>query len=564
VNENPKRSVRNRRPSATALWKISAIATLVCPATLVLTWNALQASSRVGRLSVPPTYDDVVYFAAAAKWLSEAHRQPVLSSVVSLLSQHAPYATLSAIAGLLMTRHSYIGAYAVNGVVIAAFLLGIALLVRRSRLFQIAAALLLAGCVPVVGQAVNEARPDLPWGLAFGLLSAVLVNTPLTLRSRRMAIILGALSGVVVLLKPAALPASIGAIASLLVISRVAGELTDEPRAPAHTNGGRYWLFAAAGAAIMAPYLTVSLKHAAHYIWNTMVVNGDQWQYHAPLSAHATYYSAGYGGHLALGNWLWIGLALFAVRAALALACAQSDLARTIRLFCALAVAYAIPTLSPMKSFFLGAIFYGTFVVAMALNAVAVLDILAAVSPGSLRRWLAPVAALGLMVVFIRTAIAGEVVLATRFDDRLRQDMTTYSPLVWSTLRAAASTVPADHAPLDIAFLSPYPVNSWLMQLYAERELVPVRTREAYYGRSVNATVANLSSADIAVISTATPANFNGFTENADVMRAFDQSASYCVLGSWTLGPSQQLRVFAKGNLLCEAVRDRPGLVRPD
>jgi len=77
-----------------------------------------------------------------------------------------------------------------------------------------------------------------------------------------------------------------------------------------------------------------------------------------------------------LKYWFFVGLALFAIRLWLSRH-DRSDLQRGLALLAVVAASYAIPTVSVVKTFWLGAIFYGPFIVAMVLNYVAIADRLA-------------------------------------------------------------------------------------------------------------------------------------------------------------------------------------------
>jgi hypothetical protein len=89
---------------------------------------SLRLSEQFGRLSIPPTYDDVAYFLAAAQWLNAAPSQGLAANLYGLLHQHAPFSTLTAVIGFTLRPDGYLGPYAINAVIILAFLLGLAVL----------------------------------------------------------------------------------------------------------------------------------------------------------------------------------------------------------------------------------------------------------------------------------------------------------------------------------------------------------------------------------------------------------------------------------------------------
>src|SRR5262249_15237345 len=136
--------------------------------------------------------------------------------------------------------------------------------------------------------------------------------------------------------------------------------------------------------------------------------------------------SVGDAGRVALGYWFWVGMALFAIRLALQIFRNRSDLWEELKLFAIVAVAYAIPTASIMKTYFLGAAFYGSCIVAMSLNYAAIIGVsnVARFDEGPLAatpRWLmeqAPRLILFSIVafVFISQVASGHIDLATKFD----------------------------------------------------------------------------------------------------------------------------------------------------
>jgi len=114
-------------------FKTVSVAAFVLLLTAIITCAGIQASLKFGRLSIPPTYDDVVYFTSAAKWLAAWPTRSIASSLHALLAEHAPFSTITAIAGFRLTPHGYLGHYAINAIVVAAFLSGLAALMVAVR-----------------------------------------------------------------------------------------------------------------------------------------------------------------------------------------------------------------------------------------------------------------------------------------------------------------------------------------------------------------------------------------------------------------------------------------------
>ena len=178
----------------------------------------------------------------------------------------------------------------------------------------------------------------------------------------------------------------------------------------------------------------------------------------------------------------------------------RRDLGAAFTVLAAGFIAYAIPTLSSVKSYFLGAMFYGVFIVAMMLNfgaVVAGLD--AAISRQMLRPALQHWLRLGLHLIplaavlslFIVTSFPGRVTLSTSLTRDQIQDIRTATAKVWSLLQKSLAQGPEafDHpgkVPV-ISFSSPYPVTSATIQLYAVRAYSILDVRGEYFNRTLDA-----------------------------------------------------------------------------
>ena len=318
-------------------YKTILVVALVLLLTAIITYAGIRASLKFGRLSIPPTYDDVVYFTSAVKWLAALPSRSLAASLCALLGEHAPFSTITAVAGFLLTPDSYVGHYAVNAVVVASFMLGIAALVWRSSLIDIAICLTGVACIPLMVQALNEARPDLPWGLASGLAIAGIVHKPIQQRSFWAVAMLGFSCGLAALIKPSALPASLACFAAVFLVSTVGGWFGPDNLPTLRNAAWRGLIFGLGAICALAPYLSVSLSQITGYIWRTLVENRALWALDANLYDHAVYYSFGHVGRLALGYSLLVGLGLFAARLALGAYLKSKDLVQALILLSAVA-----------------------------------------------------------------------------------------------------------------------------------------------------------------------------------------------------------------------------------
>ena len=276
-----------------------------------------------------------------------------------------------------MDPDSYIGHYAINFVPVGVFFFGVAWLIRDASLLNIVTCLVGVACVPLIIQTFNEARPDLPWGLAMGLAIGGIVYRRLTDRPVRSVALLGMLCGFAVLIKPSALLASTFCIGFTLLVS-AATDWFGQGRKPTFRGSAlRILVFGAAFVLAATPLLIVSFGHIWRYVWRTLIDQNEFWAYSAGLVDHLLFYVQGSGGgYISLNYWFQVGLALFAVRIGLAAWLDRNDLVRVIPLVLAVAVTYAVPTATPMKSYFIGAMFYSTFIMSMVLNYTAIATLL--------------------------------------------------------------------------------------------------------------------------------------------------------------------------------------------
>ena len=228
-------------------------------------------------------------------------------------------------------------------------------------------------------------------------------------------------------------------------------------------------LFAAGLFAGTAAIIGIDLVKTIGYILRTMVYDRDFWTVDESFRTSLLHYSTGPEGRLALGFWLWIGLALAVARVGLVLFSDRRDAGAAAAVLAAALVAYAIPTLVSVKSYFLGAIFYGVFIVTTTLNFGAVTDGLDTVisrltiKPVLQRRLssaLHHVPLATVLLLFAANCFPGRVGLATRLNPDQIQDIRMATAKVWSLLQpkslmhASAPSVPAGKPPL-VSFSSP-------------------------------------------------------------------------------------------------------------
>jgi hypothetical protein len=567
--------IASNKKSSRYIGRVAAIAALATGLTAVTAFLSLRLAKQIGRLSVPPLYDDVSYFVDAAKWLVAVEINGIAANLGGLLHQHAPFSTLTAIIGFILVPDGYVGPYAINAVILLAFLLGIAHLTWRRPFVDIATCLVVAACVPVFWHTMTEARPDLPWGLALGLAIGAVLYRPFLQRSRWSVFGLGALCGLAAAIKPSAFPASLTCIGLVTGAQLVCECLEAEVggfRAAVRRAGLPALVFAVGLLASTFAIIGIELVNTVNYILLAMVSYRDFWLADESFSDSLLHYSVGPEGRLALKYWLWFGVALIMVRLGLALLHDRRDVGRSITLVVAVLVAYAIPTLSPVKSYFLGAMFYGVFIVAMALNFCAIVAGLEGIlsrlilSP-ALRRWLVSgLHLLPLVVVlslFVYKCFPGRVEVATRFSQDQIHDFRTATEKVWSLLQQrslmpdAQPSVQAGKVPVVI-FSSPYPVTSRTIELYAVQARMPLHVRGEYFERTLDAAAKVLLASDVAIVTSSIPHNLPVPTMGDDLIRRLDADPGMCLAASWPLLATKVIRVYRRGDPGCGTTAPNP------
>lgn len=528
-------------------FKAILVFVFIAGVTSVIAWAGISASLSNGRLSIPPAYDDVSYFVSAAEWLANWPGRSLASSLYALLLAHAPFSTLMAIAGFLLTPDSYVGHYAIQAIVVAAFLVGIAALLRHAAAPVIIISLTGAACFPLLIQVMNEARPDLAWGLAGGIMVGWIVNKPIQQRSLWTGALVGFCSGAVALIKPTALPVSLACFEIVFVISIVGGWF-EAGKTDIMNAIRRGFVFGLGQACAIAPYLSVSIVPLTDYIWRTLVVNRAFWALNAGLSEHAIYYFWGPGsGQIALGLGGFAGFGLFAARLWSALYIRREDRIRTLMLLSATVVAYTLPTLSEVKSYYLGALFYGTFIVASSLNLAAIVTFVAGILRSSAGRWGSNLFCLTIFLAlaagFTREAIVREPRLATVFDETTREAIKSASAATWPTLRDLAAP---SGRPLTVSFTSPYPVNPSLMRLYALRNHVPFAGHEEFGQSNLDEIVRRLLNADVIAAAGSIPHNLPGPRMGDEIIRALDARQELCVVKTIAVPGAPILRIYRR------------------
>lgn len=317
----------------------------------------LALSHHDGRLSVVPLYDDVAYLSLALDRLDALYRGGFRGLLASFAATdaHAPLSELFAMTGYALFGRADWAPYALNGLWVMLFLALIAALARRLATPLALAVGVVALATPMFSFLVGEYRPDVYWGLLVGLSAMLAVERGV---ARGPAAALGLLGGIALLSKPSASPASAAVLGTALLAALTADWLERRDDRRALWRGALR--LAAVLLAVALPYLVVSADHIYQYITTVMRTQRDIWATQGTWRDHALFYVE--PGRLAfMLGWTAKLAGLAVVNAAIwAWRRDTAALARLAGGTTVLAVAYAIPSISTVKSMFIGSLFYGT------------------------------------------------------------------------------------------------------------------------------------------------------------------------------------------------------------
>ncbi len=311
-----------------------------------------------------PIYDDVAYLIDGLKRLRAFEIQGFVGLAKSFVrdAPHAPYSSLLATLGLEITPKNRFGAYALSTIWVVIFL---ALLQRLfcelPRLKQMG--LMIATlAVPMLAVVVGSFRPDTYWGLVTGAVAVLVATRDLGTVTRGGAILMGLLVGGAALTKPTGLPAG-GVVMAVGYLGAIVATLIGRTATPKQI--ATRTLYVLLGAAIVViPYLAVGGRALLTYILTVMATESAVWRTEGSLGVQLAYYLR---PDLFYGTVGWIlPAAPVLVLSWLAIAGSSRDRAlivRTLGVCASVLVAYTIPAISPVKSGFIGSLFYGTSIV---------------------------------------------------------------------------------------------------------------------------------------------------------------------------------------------------------
>lgn len=536
------------------IWmSISGLVILAAVISAIVAYKSLQASHLNGRLAAPPIYDDVSYFIDAIGWQHQLESRPLADSVLSLLHQHAPFSTLVAAVGFSLVPKGYEGPYLVNGVFVIAFLLAIIGLTWRRPFHQVATCLVFMGCMPMLWHTISEGRPDLPWGLALGVAAGVIVRRSVLDCGGLNLALIGVGCGLATSIKPTGFAASLAFLGGIFVLRLLLDCIEAGGLRPFLGRAVAVLLWFGLPALIVAGLLLgPNLIHTISYIINVFVTQRDLWTSGESFSRGLLYFLTGPGGKAGLNFWLWVGLALMALRLGLAAMTGRPAIHDAVVLLGATVLAYAIPSVADIKTYFFGAGFYSTFIVAIMMNFCVVqsrIESWIATNPADVRgrcfllaaTRVLPLAAITLL--FLKMVVIGPVSVALSLNAQQQLEIRAGTDRVWQLV----GEVKADQSrPLVVSFSSAYPVAPATLKLYAMQAGVELEIRSELFHRTRDETEKALLTGDLLVVTSSISQTLVGPRVGDELIRALDSNRGVCLLDSQTF-PDVTLRVYRRG-----------------
>jgi hypothetical protein len=324
----------------------------------------LSDAKYFGRLALPPLYDDVAYFNDALTRVNQFKANGMGSVVRGLASSppHSPYSTVAAFVGFLISGNSQAAPYAMNGVAI--FFLTVAWFA----LFRVRRTTAALSSIVIVSSAwfdnvVTIFQPDLIAGYGAAIIAAALVFQSSVFVSTRRILFVGAIAGLVLMIKPTAFSPVLALWGVALLLGSIASRLDG------HTTLETFRkLLIALGAliAVAAPYFVINSATLIREIYQNFVVNVDAWKI-----VYLKFYGQDdqYGFFIRqtaalFTGWFELGAVLFLIACGTA-GRNRSVLMSLLGLLACLVVAYIIPTMTPVRVMLFGMFIYGMIMIIM-------------------------------------------------------------------------------------------------------------------------------------------------------------------------------------------------------
>ena len=327
-------------------------------ASFVFTTIVVIQSLRQGQLSVPITYDDIVYFVDAAYRLQlfyDSGIGPFLRSCFAEPS-HAPLSTVMALLGFAVFGINDWAPAVANAVWVAILLLFVRGLLWHLPRWAFVAISLSVLSWPLVGSLVIDVRPDMVAGLLTVIGCCLMIRSNFVGSSARHAVFVSVPFGLALIAKPSISPVTFAIFGlSLLVTVIVDGWPNFDRRFL--RNAARQIVKSCLVILLIAlPYFATAWRYVYEYIFRTTFGSEKQiWGIQMDVVDAAAYYLWGTGGQTMMGAWFWVTVVLTVLAAVFDLANKRVAW-RNLGLLAVFLAAYGMVSIPAHKSPFLGVI----------------------------------------------------------------------------------------------------------------------------------------------------------------------------------------------------------------
>lgn len=505
---------------------------------LLVISSALERSAAVGRLSIPPAYDDVGYVLSGFNLYSTFLEKGLSAVLVPILHEHAPFQSILAMIGDILFGVGPWSAYLANGFLVIALVLVLLALTQSLQPVGRFAIIVYVVSLPLIGNLVTEFRPDFYWGLLCGV-AIYLMFDPAFLRGDRVSIYAPAIFVALALLaKPSASPAT----AVLLGFAALLAFWLQRPLRPRLFNIGIFILLVLV---IAGPYFAINVAAIYDYIHATMVEQYDVNKLDAPFWTHALYFGAGYTNQFTLSTALWVGIVLFFWNSAfLFLNGRRDDLIRYCCFALVILLAYLIPTMAPVKTPFLGSIFYGAFLFFTVWGLVLAFGARKDPAwPGP--RWLNLGPAVGpALLIFMTVMTFRGWPLLSKQDNAA--EWTRASDHLTAALERAVTAIGL-HRPAIVFITGAFPVSSANVSLFSRWHGVNMEGDGGYYLRTIDEEKEHALRADFVLISQKVIGRYPGSELNPELLQWIRSSDDFALVTDFTYSDGLHAYLFRKG-----------------
>lgn len=458
--------------------------------------SMLHLSELRGRLAIPLAYDDIVYFIEGFDLFEKSIKFGIASIIQPLLVAHAPFQSLLSVFGYYIFGVNDWSGYQMNAVLLIAFLLALLWLTRSLDALVRLAIIVLVLATPFTANLVTEFRPDLFWGVLCGFAIFLIVQPNLLDSGWEYKLATVLVSVAALHAKPSASPAT----ALILAAALGAAVILRQIYQPLNRQDlvRRIGIPLIGGVLLLAPFFVTNAVTIYNYIYIAFVTLGDVNAYRASAWDHAVIYSVGLTYRNALYVTLWIGFAAFAANIFQLI---WNDRRRELIYYLCYAsvilLAYLIPTFSSVKSYFLGGVFYGSFLVFTVASLTMVLAAIPTVTPRSI---------VAVSIAAVAVLFAPGNPLVTSVNPRLSADLRAVyermlSGIVSDVQTSATQESKGVPTPIVVYTSSPAVMNAGAIQLMMRWRNVRVHSTAGYYTRTLGELESELEKADYAIIS---------------------------------------------------------------